>query len=327
VSDTPEGELLAIFPLYRTGNGRFLYWIGYGARPCPEYLGPIIRHDAIEIVVQIACDFLVNDANRWDRLFFEDYAVDDPGTSAFADRLKQKLPNHAVPGEERYYIPLPDSYDAFLKSLSTNNRKCKKNRLNRSKSAYQATTEVMTIGNLERGFSLLVDLMTQSRNRKGQSSPYMRKSYRDFHREVLETLLPLNRTVLFLLKYSDQPVGIQYGYSLRQKFYGFQTGFASEVPGSPGDVTHLYLMMHLIDRQFTEFDFLRGGEEYKSAYTKTTRKTETLSVYRRKNFICFRDRAVEHLAKPVRRYIIHFVKRIMKILFSVVRKKAFPFKK
>jgi len=308
-NDAAGGELLAIFPLYRTGNGRFLYWIGYGARPCPEYLGPVIRRDAVEVVVQTACDFLVNDVERWDRFFFEEYAMDDPGTLAFADRLKQRLPNHVIPGEPRYFINFPDSFDAFLETLSRNNRKSKKKRLNKSKTEHQATTEVVTIGDLEHGFSIFGDLTTQSRQRKRQSSPFMQKSFRDFHREVLETLLPLNRAMLFLLKYSDQPVGIQYGYTLQQKFYAYQIGFASEAPGSPGDVTLLYLLKHLIDRHFTEFDFLRGDEEYKSAYTKTIRKTETLSVYKRKNVIYYRDRMVEQLYNPLKGCIIFLLKR------------------
>ena len=312
-TDAPEGELLAIFPLYRTGKGRFLYWIGYGARPCAEYLGPIIRLDAIDVAVQTACDFLMNDAGNWNRLYFEDYAPDDPGTTAFADRLKQKLPNHAAQGEERYYIPLPDSYDAYLKTLSRNNRMYKKKRLNKSKSAYQATPEVITSTDAERGFSILVDLTTQARQRKGQSPPFFQKSYRDFHREVIETLLPLNRVILFVLNYSDQPVSIRYGYTLHQKFYDYQTGFASEAPGSPGDVTLQFLLMHLMDRQYTEFDFLRGRDEYKSAFTKTTRKTEMLSVYRGKNLIYFRDRLTARLFYPLKQTIKHLLMKLTSI--------------
>ena len=313
-SDTPDGELLAIFPLYRTGNDRFLYWIGYGARPCPEYLGPIIRHDAIDVSVQTVCDFLLKDAGSWDRLFFEDYALDDPGTLAFACLLKQMFPFQAVPGEARYYINLPDSYDAYLKTLSKHNRKNKKTRLNKSRSTFHATTEVMAIADLERGFQILLDLSTQSRLRSRQASPYLQENYRGFHKEILETLLPMNRVTLFLLKYSDVPVGIWFNYTLNHKCYAVQQGCASDCEGSPGDVTLQNLLIHLIDNQMTEFDFLRGGEWYKSAYTETMRETETLSVYRVKNIVFFRDWVVKQILKPIKRSIKFLIVRLFKTM-------------
>ena len=309
-SDAPEGELLAIFPLYRTGNGRFLYWIGFGARPCAEYLGPIIRRDAIDVAVQSVCDFLVNDAGRWDCLFFEDYALDDPGTSAFADCLKQKFPSQTKLGELRYFIALPDSYDAYLKTLGKHNRDNKKNRLNKSRSTYQATSEVIPVDELERGFSILLNLTTESRQRLKQTSPYLLENYRDFHREILETLLPMNRALIFLLKYSDQPVGILYCYLLKNKCYAHQHGCVSDQTGSPGDVTIQNMMIHLIDNHFAEFDFLRGSQWYKSSYTETTRETEMLSIYRNKNAVFHRDRMIEQLFKPLKRALKYLVKKL-----------------
>ena len=312
-NEAPDDELLGIFPFYRTGNGRLLYWIGYGARPCAEYLGPIIRHDAIEVAVQTVCDFLANDAGNWNRLFFEDYALDDPGTMAFADCLKGIFPSQTKLGEPRYFIALPDSYEAYLDTLSAGNRKYKKHRLNKSKSKYHATTEIIPVAEWEHGFSLLVELTTQARQRKGQSSPFMQTSYRDFHREVIQTLLPLNRAILFLLKYSDKPAGILYGYSLHQKCYDYQTGFATDCPGSPGDLVFQYLLMSLIDRQYSEFDFLRGTENFKSSYTKTTRETETLSVYKGNNFTYFRDRLTARLYYPLKQTIKHLLMKLTSI--------------
>ena len=319
-NDDPDGELLAIFPLYRTGNGRLIYWIGYGAKLCPEYLGPLIRHDAIEIAVLTVCDFLVNDAGRWDRFFFEDYARDDPGTSAFAERLKQKLPNRAASGEARFYVSLPDSYDAYLKRFSGHNRMNKKNRLNKSKSAYLASTEVVTAGDLERGFFLLADLTTQSRKRLKQVSPYLQESYRAFHREILETLLPMNRAMLFLLKYADTPVAVLFSYTLNRKCYATQLGWISDCPGSPGDLIFQYMLIHLIENRFSELDFLRGGQWYKTTFTDTSRPTETLSVYYGKNFTYLCDRMKAQLYYPVKRIIKLLLLKLSKIRFRKNRK-------
>ena len=310
-SDDSDGELLAIFPLYRTGKGRFLYWIGYGARPCPEYLGPVIRHDAIDAAVQTVCDFLANDAGRWDRLFFEDYALDDPGTAAFADRLKQLFPYQAIPGESRYIIHLPDSYDAFLKGLSKSNRDSKKKRFNKSRTAFQATAEVLTGADLERGFRILLDLSAQSRQRLHQKSPYDQDDYRAFHKEILETLLPLNRVILIILKYAETPVGIWFNYTLNQKCFAYQQGCASDCEGSPGDITLQHLLIHLISNRFAEFDFLRGNQTFKSLYTKITRNTETLSTYGKKNVSYFRDRTMEQLYRPLKRFVKRLVLKLL----------------
>jgi len=191
----------------------------------------------------------------------------------------------------------------------------KKNRMNKSKSAYQATTEVVAHAECEQGFSLLIDLTTQCRQRLKQAQPYLQESYRAFHKEILETLMPMNRATLFLLKYADAPVAVLFSYLLNRKCYASQLGWMAGRPGSPGDLIFQYMLIRMIDDQFAELDFLRGGQWYKTTFTDTTRETETLSVYSGKNFAFLRDRMTEQLYYPLKRAVKRMVMKLSTIRF------------
>ncbi|MGL4942506.1 MAG: GNAT family N-acetyltransferase [Thermoguttaceae bacterium] len=309
VVENHDSEIVGIFPWYRVVGTKQINWLGFGARPCAEYLGPIIHRDSVDAVAEAVVEFLGANPNQWNTIFFEDYALDDTGTVAFASALKRRFVSRAAEGEPRYYISLPDSYAAYLQTLTSHNRGKKKNRLNQSKSRYSATTSVVTVETLDEGFSALVNLTTQSRIRAGQDSPFQNRAYAAFHRELLETLLPLNRAELFLLNYAEVPAGIWYTYTLGGKVYGYQQGCASQCDGSPGDVTLQNLLIHLIENRFEEFDFLRGGEWYKTSYTETTRPTETLTIYRTRNVKYYRDAIFNYIYRPLKRFVKRMVEK------------------
>jgi len=311
-----ENELLGIVPLYK--KRKRLCFLGYGATPCAEYLGPIIRRGSIDTVCRAILEFLQTNSTQWDSIFLEDYAMDDPGTVELVRRLKESFPHHAEQGESRYYIPLPESYDDYLKSLSAHNRKRKRERLHQSKNRYAANWHVLPEDKFEFWFQTLVELTTLSRNRHREKNPFHQTDYHGFHHELCERLHPGNQVVLGVLDFEEKPAAIWYVYLFHGKCAAYQQGHDTNLKGSPSDVALQMLLMHLIENRFMEFDFLRGGEWYKTNYTDTERRTESLTAFSRKNMAYLVFYMKRRFFQPIKKG----VKTAIMAISSLLKKKT-----
>ncbi|MGL4593411.1 MAG: GNAT family N-acetyltransferase [Thermoguttaceae bacterium] len=314
-----DEKLLGILPLFRNKSGIVakclgpqLCWFGFDGITCPEYVGPVIRQGYLEPVIQVATDYIATELPNWTSFFFEDFALDDPGSVALADSLKKRFLHRSISGEPRFYVPLPNSYDEYLKQLSSHNRTKKKNRLKTSCSKYNATTTSISEENLQLGFDTLVNLVADSCKRKNIASPFDDKKFTSFHYEILSLLIPLNRAILFQLNYNDIPAAMWYTLLLHKKSFGYQQGCDSSIPGSPGDVILQNHLIDLIAKNYEEFDFLRGGEWYKTAYTDSVRETESLTIYRDQNIRWYYDLVVNRIYSPFKEMVKNFLRRTKK---------------
>ena len=319
-----DDQLVGLFPLYLSTKGisginrtRTLHFIGYGARPSGEYWGPIIRKDWVEPVCDAALDFFHKPKADWDSFFFESYALDDPGTVAFTQKMKVAFPSYSQEDEERFYITFSGTYDDYLKTLSGHNRSKKKNRYNQAIKKNGATFCTMELDTIDKWFPVMKDLLKESRRRLNQVSPYETDKYCDFQIELLNALLPLQHADVSLLNYEGHPVAVTYSFLYCGKCFFYQPGYASNIQGSPGDVSLQMLLMKMIDLGCTEFDFLRGGEWYKSQYTDVGRKTEMLVLFPKRNKSYFLTLFAHYFYKPLRRS----AKRILLLLFEFFNKK------
>ena len=314
-----DGELIGIVPFYRRRRrvpfflGKHLNFIGFGGRTCPEYLGPVVRQGFVDDVADVTAEFLKSHPTEWDSLFIEDYALDDPAAVALAERLKPAFASYSGTGEIRYILPLFESYEDYLKSLGTHNRKRKRSGMNQAKKKYGARIEIQRVENLDEWFPTIIQLTTEARSRHAQSSPMLEADYAGFHRELLRTLLPLDRALVQFLYFDDRPVASWYVFLLSGKCYAYQQGFQPGIKGSPGDVGTLFLLDHLMERGFSEFDFLRGLEWYKTLITKQFRETAWLNVFRKPGFAFllrrFLDISVKPLIRKMRDRLRNFLKK------------------
>ncbi|MDR3108495.1 MAG: GNAT family N-acetyltransferase [Planctomycetaceae bacterium] len=315
---TTTSELIGIVPFYRSHRlfpfffgKRHIMLVGYGGRTCPEYLGPIIQQDCIDEVVDAVVNFIKDHPNEWDSIFFEDYALDDPGTISFVNKLKSTFSSLFGDGEGRYIIQLPDDYDTYLKSLSSHNRHRKRLMMNQAKKLYNAHVECQLSENQEEWFPLIVSLTTDARNHKNQSSPFLERTYAGFHRELLRSMLPQNRAIVQFLYFNECPVACWYAFLFHQKCYAYQQGSVRNVKGSPGTVGAFFLLEHCMKNGFEEFDFLRGGERYKTSFTSLFRATEWCFVFRKRGIAYWSRMLLERIVRPVYRKIKRIFRRLV----------------
>ena len=130
-----------------------------------------------------------------------------------------------------------------------------------------------------------------SRNRKGETGNFCIEPYRDFHRAVATRMAQSGLLYLARLDCDGSPVAALYGFHLGGRLFGYQTGFdaAWETKGV-GAVLQAKVFEDAIERlHATEYDFLRGTEPYKYAWTNQERRTSTVR--------CWSNSSVARIAK------------------------------
>ena len=180
------------------------------------------------------------------------------------------------------YINLPDSWDDYLASLSSNQRR-----------ALKVSTELIEkVGALELSVctnrSTLheymrthIQLHHKSWEDRGQSGSFKSDQFNAFHYSFAENRLLQNKLLLYSLNLDGIPIGSFYGFEHDQIMYYYLLGVdRSAVPkASIGRVVLGHCIRLAIDRKCREFDLLRGFEEYKYDWTKSERREWLVTFY------------------------------------------------
>ncbi len=302
-------------PLYQSRDGLLgltwctsLYFIGYGGPLCSEYLGPIIRNGYLQNVCVAFVNHLFDGLDAWDTIFLEEHALDDPGTVTFVDMLKERVHSVIKQGDPRCYVSLHSTYNEYLSRLSQHNRKRKRDRFRQASKRRGAQLVILGANHIDHWLKVITDLSSKSRSRSGERSPFARTDYAGFHRDVLSALMPAGHAEVSLLLYDCEPAAFLYFLKYQRKYYAYQTGCDEAMLGSPGDVSFQMAFMLAIENNATEFDLLRGSQEYKQAYTDLSRQTQTVFAFRRAGMNYTVRWLIERLLRPAK----HRIGRILR---------------
>ncbi|MDR0391264.1 MAG: GNAT family N-acetyltransferase [Planctomycetaceae bacterium] len=300
-----QGHLIGGLPLFCERNGT-LKFLGFDGVTCPEYLGLVVKLEYLEQTVQELLQFFICQKN-WTQFYFEDYAIEDAGTSRFVELLKQQFPSWECAGEGRYYIPLPNSYEKYLKTRGQNNRYKKRKELKQAINEYHAHLVEPEYSKIDQHFLELRRLGIAALEHK-TLPPMARDDFAGLVYDLLVELLPSGKFRVFILYYDDKPAAFKLGFVHAGKFYDYLTGFDPKLSGRAGNIVIHFILMRLIDEGFNEFDFLRGLEDYKTHWTEQQHQTQTIIIFRKRGFAYYRTLFVETILRPF----------VQKIKFSVL---------
>jgi len=83
-----------------------------------------------------------------------------------------------------------------------------------------------------------------------------------------------------LLKVDSHLAACQYAFQYFDKVYHYQTGIDPEYSRySPGLISIGYMIEASINNNAVEYDFLRGGEDYKFHWAKSYRNIRSLYIW------------------------------------------------
>ncbi len=280
------GRLIGLAPLLRRrhwyGGGlpfRRLEFLASGERPTDgiysNHLNILAERGAEERVAgRLVQAIAAGDFGTWDEVVLPMMSGDGPMPTLLADTFRAAgLHAELTETVRARYIPLPATWDGYLKSLSTNGRR----QVNRSLKAFDewagGTTRfdsVTSRADLEKGKEVLVQLHRARWISADEAGVFRSPLYLQFHDAMMRSLVEPNSLELLWLSVRGEPVAALYGMAWGGKVYAYQTGRLTGFPPAvrPGTVLLIHAIRRAIEAGRREFDLLADDAPYKRSWPR-----------------------------------------------------------
>ena len=178
-------------------------------------------------------------------------------------------------------LTLPDSFDEYVKSLGKNMRDQIKRYPRRLEKQFTVEYEVaQTRAEVDEFWGQLVELHGKRWRARGQTGVLALPSRRRFHRAICHKFLEEDWLRLWRLKCDGRPACVLLSYFWGGKYWFFIGGFEPELMRwSVGTCLFSRVFQSAIAEGATEFDFLRGAEEYKYRFGAVDRPFVNLNWF------------------------------------------------
>jgi CelD/BcsL family acetyltransferase involved in cellulose biosynthesis len=183
------------------------------------------------------------------------------------------------------YIPLPDSWDAYLAALPGSRRyfiRKSLRDLERFSGGKYRVERVERPADLPRGIQILRRLHDDRWSAERPRGAFGSPTFSRFHEIMLPELLESGSLDLCWLQVHDEPVAVLYNIVHNGRCYFYQSGRSLLLPKGirPGIVLHAHAIRNAIDAGLREYDFLAGASRYKLELSLATRPLVTLRAAR-----------------------------------------------
>lgn len=178
-------------------------------------------------------------------------------------------------------LTLPDTWEAYVASLGKNMREQIKRYPKRLEKQFRVEYELAQgPEEVQAALSDLFRLHGKRWRARGQTGVLATPRRQKFHRAVCAAFARNNWLRLWTLRCDGQPACVLLSYFYGGKYSFFIGGFEPEMMRmSVGTCLFARVLRHAIEEGATEFDFLRGEEEYKYRYGAINRDYKTISWF------------------------------------------------
>ena len=284
-----DGELCGVLPLYvetQTTLGlpvRVARLVGMGGDTYPDDLGPFFSPECEGEARQALIDAALG-SHDWDVITLEDMDSRLPfGRELEAAAAGRGMRSHSEPNERIVYIDLPDSWEAYLRTISRNRRSKIRSQRKKLHNETAARFHVWSdAARIDEAFDNLVALHHKRWRSAGQESESFRTpEYLDFHRSVVRGSLLRGALRFYVLEMNGKPAAMLYALRFRGRVFIVQSGFDPDLARyRPGLVLLGHAIQHAIEEGNKVFDFLRGEHSYKEHLAGSEREGEIVSACR-----------------------------------------------
>jgi CelD/BcsL family acetyltransferase involved in cellulose biosynthesis len=254
------GELMAIGCFYNVGGA--LYFNG-----CVEetdYLDLVSPPEsAAEAWLHVIQCLSSVESRVWDQFILCNIPESSPTRTILAElsgRLGVSLHEELI--EVCPIINLPASFDAYLESLDSKQRREVSRKLRRAEAAGMQTRVINQEDDLDKAIGIFLDLLQKSTFEKRE---WLHEGRRAVFQEVARSAHDAGMLQLMITELEERPAAALFNFDYKDRIWVYNSGldpalFASL---SPGVVLTATAIEQAILQGRKEFDFLRGSEEYK----------------------------------------------------------------
>lgn len=264
-----QRRLIGLAPWYLDRSvvkGRVLRWLGDG-EVCTDHMSLLCSPGDEARVASAIADALTAENDEWDGLELNAVDADDVAVDALLAALQERdCLASCWPADSWWAVELPESWDAYLASLSKSHRK-QLRRLERDvlQSERAQWHQVSSADELPTAWSVLVDLHQKRRRSLGEPGCFASRPFHDFHREVVERFQSNGSLRMSCLELDGVPAAVEYHVAGGTTTYAYQGGVDPDrLAEEPGRLSTIECLRAAIAAGQRRFDFLRGDEPYKA---------------------------------------------------------------
>lgn len=187
-------------------------------------------------------------------------ASDSPMATWLLRGFKQRGWTHALHTRPRLVVVLPQSWNAYLRRLSNNDRWKLRSHKRRLESTYQLRLRKCTDpARLSGDLYLLFQLHQKRWTERGASGSFSSPARRQFYEEMARLFLARGWLEFWLLELDGRAAAAQFAFRYRETAYSLQEGFD---PGHSKERVGLILRAHVLQQLIADglrrYDFLAG---------------------------------------------------------------------
>ncbi|RYX81089.1 GNAT family N-acetyltransferase [bacterium] len=178
-------------------------------------------------------------------------------------------------------LAFPPTFDGYVKSLGKNMREQIKRYPKRLAKNFAVEVEMaQTQPQVDEFLTQLFELHGKRWRARGQTGVLVLPSRQKFHRALCADFLKRDWLRLWRLKLDGRPACVLLSYFWGGRYWFFIGGFEPEMMRwSVGTCLFARVFQHAIEEGATEFDFLRGAEEYKYRFGAVDREFVNLQWF------------------------------------------------
>jgi len=245
----------------------------------PDYVDLICSEEDSEGCIEAVVEFLTTQFTAWDLLHIALLSEGSRLVTGAGERPASLTPV-ITPGSVSPYIAftshLEDVAKAFGSTLKNNLKRRQRQLFEQQGVQYVSCPPSQEAD----GLRTLFDLHQRRAARKQISSTFKGDRLLAFHSALVRRMEKNGWVWLRFLKKEDELIAAFYGFSIGKRVFYYQMGFDPEWERhSPGMVLLYEVIKEAFVTQHKEFDFLRGGETYKSLWTQNQRPLVGVTLY------------------------------------------------
>ncbi len=282
-----EGSrLVGLAPLFEPALGAFaprtLRFMGTGVGA--DHLRFLARRGHEDRVASVVTDHVL--AAGYDVIDFPRMDQDAAGSLQRAVIESEQYTCEATVADVCPFVRLPKTWEAFLATLSANARKDLGRRARRLGERGEVVIRRIDEEGpeLQEVWDVLVSLHQSRQDTLGSRSAFATPRSLAFHRAFLQTAAARGWLRLYLMRVGDRNVAVEYCVGVGGRVEDLQTGFDADWSRyGVGTLILAHAIKDAIASGATEFDFLRGGEEYKNQrWAASSRHDVSVFAWRRR---------------------------------------------
>ena len=243
-----------------------------------DHLDFIINKGREVEVLKAIVDYLFQEI-KWDLCLLSNIPISSL-TGKLLREIMENRPFQSEISQVCPYIPLPGQIEVFYSSLSRSRRNTIMRRRRNLQKNYNSF-KLVTCKNpddiddaMERLFKLHQKKWIEVKH-KGN---FARNEIRDFHKKVAGTFLNTDLLRLYFLRVQGKDVAALYTFKYNNRLFYYQGGWDPEwSKDRVGSILTNLVIEDAINKGYSEYDFLRGSEDYKTRLTN--KKREEIDIF------------------------------------------------